>query len=75
MAETITIFVSFFIAGLVRDSPRVGGDYLTFATIGLAMSSALQATLQGFGNRLQIGVIVTDHQARAFLLQLLDPSL
>lgn len=49
----VPIFVSFFIADLVGDSREVGGDYLTFATIGLAMSAALQATLQGFGNRLQ----------------------
>jgi ABC-2 type transport system permease protein len=49
----VPIFVSFFIADLVGDSREVGGDYLTFATIGLAMGAALQATLQGFGNRLQ----------------------
>lgn len=49
----VPIFVSFFIADLVGNSREVGGDYLTFATIGLAMSAALQSTLQGFGTRLQ----------------------
>jgi ABC-2 type transport system permease protein len=54
LAIVVPIFLSFFIGGLVGNSPRVGGDYFTFATIGLAMSAALQTTLQGFGNRLQI---------------------
>jgi ABC-2 type transport system permease protein len=53
LAVVVPIFVSFFIADLVGNSPEVGGDYLTFATIGLAMSAALQSTLQGFGARLQ----------------------
>ncbi|MDH4117004.1 MAG: ABC transporter permease [Acidimicrobiia bacterium] len=53
LGVVVPIFISFFIADLVGESAEVGGDYLTFATVGLAMSSALQSTLQGFGNRLQ----------------------
>lgn len=49
----VPIFIAFFIGDLVGNNRTVGGDYFTFATIGLAMGAALQSTLQGFGNRLQ----------------------
>ena len=43
----------FFISELVGDSPEVGGDYLTFTVIGLAMTALLSAAMVGFGNTLQ----------------------
>ncbi len=49
----VPIFITFFIDDLVGNNATVGGDYFTFATIGLSMGAALQSTLQGFGNRLQ----------------------
>ncbi len=52
------VFMYYFIsqlnparAGVVAQ--RVGGDYLTFAVIGLASAAALQSALAGFGQRLQ----------------------
>lgn len=52
------VFIYYFIshlnpAGGGRAAERVGGDYLTFAVIGLAAAAALQAALAGFGQRLQ----------------------
>ncbi|MGA9596804.1 MAG: ABC transporter permease [Acidimicrobiia bacterium] len=43
----------FFISKLVGNSPEVGGDYLTFTVIGLAMTALLTAAMVGFGNTLQ----------------------
>lgn len=52
------VFIYYFIAELNpartgQVSERIGGDYLTFAVIGLASAAALQAALAGFGQRLQ----------------------
>ena len=43
----------FFISQLVGNSPEVGGDYLTFTVIGLAMTALLSAAMTGFGTTLQ----------------------
>jgi ABC-2 type transport system permease protein len=43
----------FFISQLVGSSPDVGGDYLTFTVIGLAMTALLSAAMTGFGTTLQ----------------------
>lgn len=43
----------FFISELVGSSRRVGGDYLTFAVIGLALTAALTGAMSGFGSSLQ----------------------
>lgn len=52
------VFIYYFIAelnpaGTGAVAARVGGDYLTFAVIGLASTAALQSALAGFGQRLQ----------------------
>jgi ABC-2 type transport system permease protein len=39
----------FFISELVGDSPQVGGDYLTFTVIGLALTALLSSAMNGFG--------------------------
>ena len=43
----------FFIGELVGESDFVGGDYFTYAVIGIAVSVMLQAALSGFGAALQ----------------------
>jgi ABC-2 type transport system permease protein len=43
----------FFISELVGDSPRVGGDYLTFSVIGLSMTALMSGAMVGFGTTLQ----------------------
>ena len=43
-----------FIGDLVGDSEIVGGDYFTYAAIGIAITVVLQAALSGFGNALQV---------------------
>jgi ABC-2 type transport system permease protein len=43
----------FFISELVGNSRRVGGDYLTFAVIGLALTAAMTGAMSGFGSSLQ----------------------
>lgn len=43
----------FFISELVGDSPTVGGDYLTFTVIGLAVTTLLTTGLSGYGGTLQ----------------------
>ncbi len=45
------LFLSFFIGQLIRDE-RVGSDYLTFVTIGLAIGAMLSGALMGFGGSL-----------------------
>lgn len=47
------VFIYFFVGELVGDNPAVGGDYFTFATLGLSISTMLQAALNSFGGRLQ----------------------
>ncbi len=47
------VVVYFFVGELVGDSARVGGDYFTFAAIGVAVSAILQSALSGFGGALQ----------------------
>jgi ABC-2 type transport system permease protein len=43
----------FFISELVGDSARVGGDYLTFSVIGLALTAVMTGAMSGFGSSLQ----------------------
>ncbi|MEX1093499.1 MAG: ABC transporter permease [Acidimicrobiia bacterium] len=43
----------FFISELVGNSKTVGGDYLTFTVIGLALTAALTGAMSGFGSSLQ----------------------
>ena len=49
------LLLSFFIGQLVRGAGAepVGGDYLTFVTIGLGVTAMLQGALVGFGGILQ----------------------
>lgn len=47
------LFIFFFIGQLVADSPRVGGDYLTFIVIGISLSAVMQGAMAGFGGSLQ----------------------
>ncbi len=53
LGTIVPVFIYFFVAQLVGDSPEVGGDYFTFAVIGMAVSTILQAALSGFGGSLQ----------------------
>jgi ABC-2 type transport system permease protein len=48
----VPLVVFLFVGQLVGASPRVGGDYFTFATVGLALAAMLQASLSGFGGAL-----------------------
>jgi ABC-2 type transport system permease protein len=48
----VPLVVYLFVGQLVGGSPRVGGDYFTFATVGLALAAMLQASLSGFGGAL-----------------------
>lgn len=43
----VPVFIYYFVSALVGDAPTVGGDYFTFATIGLAVTTALQGSLSG----------------------------
>jgi ABC-2 type transport system permease protein len=45
----VPVFIYYFIDQLVGEAPTVGSDYFTFATIGLAVTTVLQAALSGFG--------------------------
>ena len=47
------LFIYHYVGELVGESVAVGGDYFTFAVIGMAVSAVLQAALAGFGNSLQ----------------------
>ena len=49
----LPLFIALFIGQLVGDDRRVGGDYLTFAAIGIAVSAVLQSAMSGFGAGLQ----------------------
>jgi ABC-2 type transport system permease protein len=53
LGTIVPVFIYFFVAQLVGDSPEVGGDYFTFAVIGMSVSTILQAALSGFGGSLQ----------------------
>ncbi|MGH2572291.1 MAG: ABC transporter permease [Actinomycetota bacterium] len=56
-AALIPILVYFFVARLVEVSgPSVGGDYFTFAAIGIITTHALNAGLQGFGHELDVAI-------------------
>ncbi|MFN2557304.1 MAG: ABC transporter permease [Nitriliruptorales bacterium] len=48
------VIVYYFIAQLVPARQPVGGDYYTFAAIGLAVAVVLQSALSGFGRRLEV---------------------
>ncbi len=54
LKTVVPLFLYYFIGQLVSDA-RVGGDYLTFVTIGLAVSAILQGAMAGFGGSLQRG--------------------
>jgi ABC-2 type transport system permease protein len=53
LAVVVPLVPFFFISDLVGDSPVVGGDYLTFTVIGLAMSAVMTGAMSGFGGTLQ----------------------
>lgn len=53
LGTVMPVLVSFFIGELVGASEEVGGDYFTFAVIGLAITAVLQGALGGFGGSLQ----------------------
>lgn len=48
LRSVMPLVLSFFIGQLIRD-PRVGGDYLTFVSIGLGVTAMLSGALSGFG--------------------------
>lgn len=48
LRSVMPLLLSFFIGQLIRDE-RVGGDYLTFVSIGLAVTAMLSGALAGFG--------------------------
>lgn len=52
LRSLMPLLLSFFIGQLIRDA-RVGGDYLTYVTIGLGVTAMLQGALVGFGGILQ----------------------
>ena len=49
----VPVLVLYFVGDLVGDNPEVGGDYFTFAIIGMMVSTILQGALSGFGGSLQ----------------------
>lgn len=49
----LPVVIQFFVAALIDRPENVGGDYFTFAVIGLAVSAAIQETLGRLGRRLQ----------------------
>jgi len=53
LGTVLPVLVSFFIGELVGESADVGGDYFTFAVLGLAVTAVLQGALGGFGGSLQ----------------------
>ncbi len=53
LGRVLPVFVFFFIGELVGESAAVGGDYYTFAVLGLAVTASLQGALGGFGGSLQ----------------------
>ncbi len=53
LGTVMPVFVFFFIGELVGESSAVGGDYFTFAVLGLAVTASLQGALGGFGGSLQ----------------------
>jgi ABC-2 type transport system permease protein len=48
LRSVMPLLLSFFIGQLIRDE-RVGGDYLTFVSIGLGVTAMLSGALAGFG--------------------------
>jgi len=48
MRSVMPLLLSFFIGQLIKDE-RVGGDYLTFVSIGLGVTAMLSGALAGFG--------------------------
>lgn len=53
LGTILPVLVSFFIGELVGEQADVGGDYFTFAVLGLAITAVLQGALGGFGGSLQ----------------------
>lgn len=53
LGTIVPLLTYYFVGELVGESPDVGDDYFTFATIGLFVSGILQAALSGFGGSLQ----------------------
>lgn len=52
LRTAVPLIMSFFIGRVVGDRASVGGDYLTFTTIGLAITSIMQGGMSGFGGAL-----------------------
>jgi ABC-2 type transport system permease protein len=52
LKSVMPLLLSYFIGQLIRDE-RVGGDYLTFVSIGLGTSMMLSGALSGFGGSMQ----------------------
>jgi ABC-2 type transport system permease protein len=56
VAIFIPVITSYFVGELASGSPRAddfGGDYFTFAVLGLALAASMQGALTGFGFALQ----------------------
>jgi ABC-2 type transport system permease protein len=53
LGTVLPVLVAYFIGDLVGESAEVGGDYFTFAVLGLAVTAMLQGALSGFGGNLQ----------------------
>lgn len=56
VSTIVPVIASFFIGELTAGSDRsqlFGGDYFTYAVLGLAIAAALQGALGGFGHALQ----------------------
>lgn len=55
LTAVFPVILYYFVAQLVPGHrPNVGGDYYTFAAIGLAVAVVLQNALSGFGRRLDL---------------------
>ena len=48
----VPLIMSYFIGRVVGSRASVGGDYLTFTTIGLAITAIMQGGMSGFGGAL-----------------------
>ena len=53
LGVVVPLIPFFFISELVGNSATVGGDYLTFTVIGLAMTTTMTGAMSGFGGSLQ----------------------
>ncbi|MGH3650819.1 MAG: ABC transporter permease, partial [Acidimicrobiia bacterium] len=53
LGTVMPVLLAYFIGELMGPTAAVGGDYFTFAVIGLAITAVLQGALGGFGGSLQ----------------------